>query len=147
MKPKNDILKNLENNIPAELRSSSSSTNQLAKKPDDLLNDYEYTRTIHRKLIDKSNEAIDSLMDLALDAEHPRAYEVLSNMLKNTSDMTDKLVDLQTKMKKIKLLDEDNLRLNSGNNIQNNLFVGSTEELQRFLKQQQQQNARVISDD
>lgn len=125
---KKDILKSLEKNLPALQEEKTGLVKTQEEK--DIQDDYEYSRSTYRNLVDKSNEAMNSLLDLALDSEHPRAFEVLSNMMKNTSEMTDKLLDLQGKMKKIKETKEGN---NEKGNTTNNVFVGSTEDLQRFL--------------
>lgn len=123
-KTKKDLLSNLEKNLPA---MPSEQREEVMEK--DIQDDYEYSRATYRNLVDKSNEAMNSLIDLAMDSEHPRAFEVLSNMMKNTSEMTDKLLDLQGKMKKMK---EDTSK-SEGSKTTNNVFVGSTDELQRFL--------------
>lgn len=125
---KKDILKSLEKNLPALQEEKTGLVKTQEEK--DIQDDYEYSRSTYRNLVDKSNEAMNSLLDLALDSEHPRAFEVLSNMMKNTSEMTDKLLDLQGKMKKIKETKEENTEKG---NTTNNVFVGSTEDLQRFL--------------
>lgn len=125
---KKDILKSLEKNLPALQEEKTGLVKTQEEK--DIQDDYEYSRSTYRNLVDKSNEAMNSLLDLALDSEHPRAFEVLSNMMKNTSEMTDKLLDLQGKMKKIKETKEGNTEKG---NTTNNVFVGSTEDLQRFL--------------
>lgn len=91
--------------------------------------DYEYTRGHLYTLIEKGQEAIDGIMELARQTDSPRAYEVALQGIKNISDVTDKLADLQQKMKKIK---EENTR--GPKNVTNALFVGSTAELQKLLK-------------
>jgi len=99
------------------------------EKTTDIDDDYEFSRETYRNLVDKGQHAIDDMMQLASEAEHPRAYEVLGNMLKNVSDMTDKLMDLQKNKKKLE--DEEKKETSSVTN--NNLFVGSTTELQKML--------------
>lgn len=126
---KKDILKKLEKNLPA------IQSNEITQEEKDIQDDYEYSRATYRNLVDKSNEALNSLLDLAMDSEHPRAFEVLSNMMKNTSEMADKLIDLQGKMKKMK---ETNNESKTTTTTNNNVFVGSTEELQRFLSSKKQ---------
>ena len=102
------------------------------KKPvegDDVIKDYEYARGNLYSLIDKGQEAVNGALDLAMSSDHPRAYEVAGNLIKSVADVTEKLVDLQTKMKKLKEVP------NKGpNNVTNALFVGSTTELQKMLK-------------
>ena len=92
--------------------------------------DYEYTRTQLYSLIEKGQDAIDGILDIAQASEHPRTYEVAGQLIKNVADITDKLLDLQKKMKDI------NQETKSGPTTVNNaLFVGSTAELQKLLKQ------------
>lgn len=93
-------------------------------------NDYEYAREQYYSLIEKGQEAIDLMMDLARETEHPRAFEVLSNAIKNTADISDKLMQLNIDKKKLEGLDERDSVAKITNN---NLFVGSTTELQRLL--------------
>lgn len=94
--------------------------------------DYGYTRAQLYNLIDKGQEAIDGILDIAQQSESPRAYEVAGQLIKNVADTTDKLLDLQQKMKK---LDEEDIK--SPKNVTNNntMFIGSTADLQKILKQ------------
>jgi hypothetical protein len=93
--------------------------------------DFEYTRGNLYSLIEKGQEAINDIMELAHQSESPRAYEVAGQLIKNVGDVTDKLIDLQQKMKKLK--EED---VKGPKNVTNALFVGSTADLQKLLKQQ-----------
>jgi hypothetical protein len=96
---------------------------------DDIENDYKYQRENLYNLIERGQDAIDGILDLAKEGEHPRAYEVALNGIKQVADVTDKLIDLQDKMKKLKEVP------NTGpKNVTNALFVGSTAELQKMLK-------------
>ena len=96
----------------------------------DIERDYEYTRGNLYSIIEKGQEAIDGILELAQDSEMPRAYEVAGQLIKSVSDATDKLMDLQ---KKLKDVEED--KVSKGPNTVNNaLFVGSTAELQKLLK-------------
>ena len=96
----------------------------------ELDSDYEYTRTQLYSLIEKGQDAIDGILEIAQASEHPRTYEVAGQLIKNVADITDKLLDLQKKMKDI------NQEVKSGPTTVNNaLFVGSTAELQKLLKQ------------
>jgi hypothetical protein len=97
----------------------------------DLDNDYEYTRGQLYNLIEKGQEAINGILDVAQNSDHPRAYEVAGNLIKNVADISDKLVDLQKKMKDIS--EEKSKGPSSVTN--NAMFVGSTAELQKMLKQ------------
>lgn len=90
--------------------------------------DYKYQRENLYNLIEKGQDAIEGILDVAKEAEHPRAYEVAGNLIKNVADITDKLIDLQGKMKKLK---EDDIKSNK--TVNNNLFLGSTAELQKLL--------------
>ena len=99
---------------------------------DDISKDYEYTRANLYSLIEKGQEAINGIMELAGESASPRAYEVAGQLIKNVADTTDKLVDLQKKMKDIEGESEKSTTKNVTNNA---LFVGSTAELQKLLKQ------------
>ena len=101
-----------------------------AKTDKDINNDYEYTRGQLYNLIEKGQEAINGILDVAQNSDHPRAYEVAGNLIKNVADISDKLVDLQKKMKE---LDQEKKGPTWVTN--NAMFVGSTAELQKMLKQ------------
>ena len=92
--------------------------------------DYEYSRKTYYELIEKSKESLDLMLEVAKESEHPRAFEVLGNMIKQISDVNDKLLDVNIKMQKAKSQDE----VKQLENTTNNLFVGTTTELQRMLK-------------
>jgi len=96
----------------------------------DLQNDYEYSRGQLYNLVEKGQEAINGILDVAQNSDHPRAYEVAGNLIKNVADITDKLVDLQGKMKDI-----NQEKKQTTNNVTNAMFVGSTSELQKMLKE------------
>lgn len=98
----------------------------------DIEDDYEFSRSTFRDLVQKSSLAIDGMMSLAAESEHPRAYEVLSTMVKNTADVTDKLMSLQKAKKELALKSGINDQHNSVA-INNNVYVGSTADLQRML--------------
>lgn len=98
----------------------------------DVQDDYEYSRRKYRELIDQSSEAMYGMAQLASESEHPRAYEVLSGMMKNIAEVTDKLMDLQKK--KIDLSGQKPEQ-QKGSITNNNVFVGSTTDLQRMLLQ------------
>ena len=97
---------------------------------DDIEKDYEYTRGNLYSIIEKGQEAINGILELAQDSEMPRAYEVAGQLIKSVSDATDKLMDLQ---KKVKDVNEDAPQ-KGPNTVNNALFVGSTAELQKLLK-------------
>ena len=99
-------------------------------KINEIEKDYEYTRANLYSIIEKGQEAINGIMEVAGESASPRAYEVAGQLIKSVADTTDKLVDLQ---KKVKELDEDSPK--SPNSVTNNaLFVGSTSELSKMLK-------------
>ena len=99
---------------------------------DDIKKDYEYTRANLYSLIEKGQEAINGIMELAGESASPRAYEVAGQLIKSVADTTDKLADLQ---KKLKDLEEDNGKKGPTNVTNNAMFVGSTADLQKMLKQ------------
>jgi hypothetical protein len=98
---------------------------------DDVKKDYEYTRGNLYSLIEKGQEAINGILELAQESEMPRAYEVAGQLIKNVADATDKLMDLQ---KKLKDIGEEKPK--GPTTVNNALFVGSTAELAKLLKQQ-----------
>ena len=101
------------------------------QKVEDVEKDYSYTRGQLYSLIEKGQEAINGIVEVAGESASPRAYEVAGQLIKSVADSTDKLMDLQKKMKDI---DEDSTK--TQNNVTNNaLFVGSTSELSKLLKQ------------
>ena len=110
---------------------SKKETKALEKNKDDSTRDYEYTRGNLYSLIEKGQEALDSIMEVAQEGQQPRAFEVVSQLIKNVADTTDKLVDLQQKMKDLKAEDSK-----GPSTVNNALFVGSTAELQKLLKKQ-----------
>lgn len=98
----------------------------------DIEKDYEYTRANLYSLIEKGQEAINGIMELAGESASPRAYEVAGQLIKSVADTTDKLADLQKKLKDL----EEGSSKQAPNNVTNNaLFVGSTSELSKLLKQ------------
>ena len=122
----------------------------VVKNEADIKDDYEFSRENYRKLVEKGTDAIDHCMELALQSDHPRAYEVLGGMLKNVSDMTDKLMSLHDNLEKVKLVASKSKQ--KGDTSQNasitnnNVFVGSTTDLQRFIISQQENQKKVIID-
>ena len=103
---------------------------------DEITRDYEYTRGNLYSIIEKGQEAIDGILELAQESEMPRAYEVAGQLIKSVSDATDKLMDLQ---KKLKDVEEEKVQ-KGPNTVNNALFVGSTAELGKLLKAQQLQD-------
>ena len=115
--------------VPTE---SAAEIQKIDDSPKDLKKDYEYTRGNLYSLIEKGQEAINGILELAGEGASPRAYEVAGQLIKNVADTTDKLVDLQKKMKDIEGESEKTTTKNVTNNA---LFVGSTSDLQKLLKQ------------
>ena len=102
------------------------------KKSQDIEKDYDYTRANLYSLIEKGQETLNGIMELAGESASPRAYEVAGQIIKSVADTTDKLMDLQ---KKVKEVDED--KKQTTNTVTNNaLFVGSTSDLSKMIKKQ-----------
>ena len=97
----------------------------------DVDNDYKYSRDNYYDLIQKGQEAIEGILEIAKEGQHPRAYEVAGQLITNVAQTVDKLQDLQKKLKDLK-----NLPKTANQNIKNALFVGSTAELQKMLKKE-----------
>ena len=94
-------------------------------------NDYEYSREVLFDLIEKGRGALEDMIEVARESEHPRAFEVLSGLMKNTADINDKLLDLNKKHKDI---NTDPLKQIENGTTNNNVYVGSTADLQRMLQ-------------
>lgn len=120
-----DDISSLAENKKEEIKKSNIDQNDIKK-------DYEYTRANLYSLIEKGQEAINGILELAQESEMPRAYEVVGQLIKSVSDTTDKLMDLQKKLKDV----EEEKTVRGPTNVTNALFVGSTAELSKLLKQQ-----------
>jgi hypothetical protein len=131
MKNNNEIEPlNVESDI-VEIEKVENDTLIKPIKNDDIKRDYEYTRANLYSLIEKGQEAIDGIMEIAGEGGSARAYEVAGQLIKSVGDVTDKLIDLQKKLKEV---EEDAIK--TTNNVTNNaVFVGSTSELSKLLKQ------------
>ena len=99
------------------------------KEQEDIDSDYKYSRENLYNLVERGQDAIDGILTLAKETEHPRTYEVAGQLIKNVGEVTEKLLQLQEKMKK---LGEETKK--APNKVENNLFVGSTAELQKLIK-------------
>ena len=110
-------------------------TNTDSSVINDIKKDYEYTRGNLYSIIEKGQEAINGILELAQETEMPRAYEVAGQLIKNVSDATEKLMDLQKKLK-----DLEEVSTKGPTNVTNALFVGSTAELSKLLKNNQVEN-------
>ena len=110
--------KNLDKFLPSEDKNAD--------------NDYNYSRSTYYELVEKGKESLELMIEVARESEHPRAFEVLSGMIKNISDVNDRLMDLNKKKKDLDKSEEiKNIATTT-----NNLFVGSTAELQKILKKE-----------
>ena len=108
-----------EKSLPSILQNKDKSQEQNS--------DYKYSREVFYGLVERGQDAIEGILDIAKESEHPRVYEVAGQLIKTVGETTEKLIDLQAKMKE---LDVDS---SLPNKVQNNLFVGSSTELQRLL--------------
>lgn len=105
----------------------------IPKRAENIDTDYKYGRETLYNLVERGQDAIDGILDLCKETEHPRAYEVAGNLIKNVADVTDKLMILQEKIKKVK--EESHTGPKS---VTNALYIGSTAELQKLLKDKKQ---------
>ena len=117
-------------NVETSLVSVEKDVEISKEVPDDPKKDYDYTRANLYQLIEKGQEAINGILEIAQSSDHPRAYEVAGQLIKSVGDVSDKLIDLQKKMK-----DLDAPQKNSPTTVNNSLFVGSTSELSKLIKQ------------
>ena len=101
--------------------------NTIEVSEDDIENDYKYQRENFYNLVERGSDAIEGILELAKEGEHPRAYEVAGQLIKNVAEVTEKLGDLQEKMRRLKEVPS-----NAPTNVTNALFVGSTMELQKM---------------
>ena len=100
------------------------------RNKDDVTKDYEYTRGNLYSIIEKGQEAINGILELAQESDQPRAYEVAGQLIKSVSDATDKLMDLQKKLKDVNAEEKEK----GPSTVNNALFVGSTADLAKMLK-------------
>ena len=116
---------------PSELQKHVEATKPSLKKSEteEVKQDYETSRAQLHSLVMKGQEAVDGILDVARASDHPRAYEVAGQLIKHVADTTDKLIDLQGKMKE---LDKEDKK--GPTNVTNAMFVGSTADLQKMLK-------------
>ena len=112
-----------------ETTTSQVTLPQVRKPDEETDNDYKYQRENFYRLVERGQDAIDGILELAKESEHPRSYEVAGQLIKNVADVTEKLGELQLKMQKLKEVPS-----NAPKNVTNALFVGSTSELQKMLK-------------
>ena len=117
----------IEKIIPTSLPKIISNTVEVSEN--DIEDDYKYQRDNFYNLVEKGSAAIDGILELAKESEHPRTYEVAGQLIKNVAEVTEKLGDLQEKMRRLKEVPS-----NAPKNVTNALFVCSTKELQKMLK-------------
>ena len=136
----NEIL-GIENKEPKETKEFKPLVPRREdKQKADIDNDYDYSRENYYNLIERGQEAIQGILDVAKEGQHPRAYEVALAGIKNVADTVDKLQDLQSKLKSLK-----DVPKTANQNIKNALFVGSTAELQRMLKNNEDTKSKNIT--
>ncbi|ADO98204.1 terminase small subunit [Cyanophage S-SSM6a] len=112
-------------------KPTKTSPKHLKSDEEDVEKDYKYSRAQLYSLVEKGQEAVDGALDVAQQSDSARAYEVAGQLIKHVADTADKLIDLQKKMKEIDEVKEKN----TTNVTNNSLFVGSTADLQKMLKQ------------
>ena len=115
---------------PTEVEVTEKKIEKIRSGSEDIKRDYEYTRGNLYSIIEKGQEAIDGILELAQESEMPRAYEVAGQLIKNVADATDKLLTLQQKLKDV----QEEKDTKGPTTVNNALFVGSTAELQKLLK-------------
>jgi hypothetical protein len=121
---KEKMMTSLEKNLPAKIKNRP-----LIDK--DIKDDYDFSRAVYKDLIKTGTSSLDVLAELARESEHPRAFEVLSQTIKHLGDTTEKLMSLQKQKKELTKEEEEAKRVTN-----NNVFVGSTTDLQRMLLKQ-----------
>lgn len=152
-KSKQSMLDALMNNTPAELiappkaiiaseeATNKPTANTLVKDSEE---DFEFARTNVKKLLTISDEAIGTMMNLATDAEHPRAFEVLAGMIKNAADINKQLMDLAKDRKKLLTAEAKKGEGGGVSTTNNAIFVGTTAGLQKFLKDRKTAEGQII---
>ena len=115
---------------PISYHDTPTESKPIETTGEDIDDDYKYQRDNFYNLVEKGSTAIEGILELAKEGEHPRAYEVAGNLIKQVAEVTEKLGDLQEKMRKLKEVPN-----NAPKNVTNALFVGSTAELQKMLRE------------
>ena len=115
--------------VPKIIPDNSEVVHYQAESGEDIQKDYQYQSENFYNLVEKGSSAIDGILELAKESEHPRTYEVAGNLIKQVAEVTEKLGDLQEKMRRLKEVPN-----NAPKSVTNALFVGSTKELQTMLK-------------
>jgi hypothetical protein len=141
MDKRDKLQKSLEKNLPAEKKTSV----QVFQDKRDIKDDYEFSRTTYKDLISTGMHSLDILAELARESEHPRAFEVLSRAIKDVADTTEKLMDLQKRKKDLNKEEQEQLKREAITN--NNLFVGSTADLQKMILDQSKEKDFIDAKD
>lgn len=128
MDKRDKLQKSLEKNLPVERKKTPPAVFQDKR---DIKDDYEFSRTTYKDLINTGMRSLDTLAELARESEHPRAFEVLSRAIKDVADTTEKLMELQKRKKDLNKEEEEIQKREAITN--NNLFVGSTADLQKMI--------------
>ena len=123
---KDAFKKSLEKNLPAETKNAALEKEIASKK--DINDDYKFSRDTYKELISTGMGSLDSLAEIARESEHPRAFEVLAKSIKDIGDVTDKLMSLQKNKQDLVGKKEEESKVTN-----NNMFIGSTTDLQRML--------------
>ena len=126
----NDLNETFNVDSEVVLPEVSAKPKKITSQVDDIKKDYDYTRGNLYSIIEKGQEAINGILELAQESDQPRAYEVAGQLIKSVSDATDKLMDLQKKLKDV----EEDKKERGPSTVNNALFVGSTAELAKMLK-------------
>jgi predicted ATP-dependent protease len=126
----NEVFNIADDIMSPEVKDVDIVVDQVRSNENDIQKDYQYSRANMYSIIEKGQEAINDVLELAQETESARAYEVVGQLIKNVSDATEKLIDLQKKLRDI----EDPKKSNSPTNVTNALFFGSTAELSKILK-------------
>ena len=118
----------------------------MADNENEVDEDYEAARKYYYNILEKGEEGLDSMLDLAKDSDHPRAWEVFAGLMKANSDVADRLMELQKKKREVHNADQAQLP-GSTNNTQNNIYVGSTTDLQRMIHDKKKNGSQTIDQD
>ena len=129
-----DEIFDITEEVTAEIVEVNETPPEDVERAEDVSKDYQYTRSNYYDLIEKGTSAIESSLQIAQEGQHPRAYEVTAQLLKNVGELNKDLMELQLTVDKLK-------GTSKPTNVTNNtMFVGSTKELQQMLKQRRQEN-------
>jgi hypothetical protein len=143
-KNKDEILQSLLDNCDdLEIEEKEELKDIANLVSNDTEEDYDFARTRLKALITKSESALDAMLALAEESEHPRAFEVLGGLLKNSSDLMDQLLKLQEKRKKLHDLEGSK---SGGNTTNNTVFIGSTTDLQRMIQAENKAPIKNVTD-